>query len=135
MWLLYPCLLFKMIFCNYNYICSFDCTKFKTGKFYYRGDKDGNLYKVVRNDSIQIETVIRTGNYAKFGIVWTGPCEYTLTFKSQHFSLSDSITANFTEKKLFSKITAVGQDSCRIESRFDNDASNEIFKGTLYIDK
>lgn len=112
-----------------------DCSKFKKGTFYFRGDEDTSLYKVERNDSIQKETLVKTGDYVTLKISWTGPCDYSLVFLNQHIVKSDSIITTFQGLKLNTQIKRIQGDSCFIESKFENGNIDHVFKGVLYPEK
>jgi len=109
-----------------------DCSNFRRGTFYFRGDDDTALYKVERNDSIQKETLLKTGDYVTLKIIWTGACEYSLIFLNQHIIKSDSIVTSIQGLKLNTKIKKIQGDSCFLESKFENSNIDHIFKGVLY---
>ena len=109
------------------------CEKFKTGSFLYRGDSDKQLYKIERNESIQTETFIKTGDYGRLKINWTGPCEYELTFISQHIIATDSIKTPDQKVVVKTKIVRVLNDSCFTITNVVGD--NNQMPGVLYIDK
>ncbi len=55
------------------------CEYFHNGKFKYISN-DGYNWKVSRNDTLQIEENLDTGELIKGSILWKNPCEYELTF-------------------------------------------------------
>ncbi|MBS1742844.1 MAG: hypothetical protein JST81_07370 [Bacteroidetes bacterium] len=109
-----------------------DCSKFRKGIFYYRGEADAELYRIERNDSIQKETLLSTGDYVTLKLNWVGDCEYKLAFISQHIYKNDSVSTQFQGMVLTNKIVKVTGDSCYLESRFDNQP-DMVFKGVLYL--
>lgn len=110
-----------------------DCEKFKKGTFYHKLDGDTTLYRIERNDTIQKETMVRTGDYITLKISWVAPCEYDLTFLSQHISLTDSISTEYQGLKLKSRIVNIRNDSCFLETFFVGDTINKPIKGILYL--
>lgn len=55
-----------------------DCKSFKNGKFRVLDEKLNHESIIDRNDSIQIEKNLTTGDVSEYIINWTSDCEYTL---------------------------------------------------------
>jgi len=109
------------------------CAKFKKGNFFYKSINDTELYRVERDDSIQKETRVSSGDYILLKILWVNPCEYDLTFLSQHILKSDSIIKPIQELKLKTRIVRTLNDSCFLESQFISDPTHFTIKGVLYM--
>jgi len=56
-----------------------ECYKFRTGEFIYA--EKNRLEKIVRNDSLQIETNPNNGIEIHTSIEWTSECEYVMTYE------------------------------------------------------
>jgi hypothetical protein len=58
------------------------CEQYRKGTFYYHFvDHDAVVqYTMIRNDSVQTETNMKTGNISKYKIHWINNCSYELHF-------------------------------------------------------
>lgn len=54
------------------------CKDFKTGTFVLSNQEMGRDYRIIRNDSIQTEMVLNTGQSSKFRVKWLDDCTYEL---------------------------------------------------------
>jgi hypothetical protein len=73
-------LLFSCNFQDEKHELKINCNKFKTGAFFNLVDGDTTLYRLDRSDTIQKETIVRTGEFVNLKIKWIGQCEYELSF-------------------------------------------------------
>ena len=76
-----------------------DCGQVKTGTFIERSPIDNSKIQVVRNDSMQIETNLTTGEVFKSKIHWITPCSFSLKIiKPQgykYLNKTDSFIQNY----------------------------------------
>lgn len=70
--------LLMVLMLNSCYAQEKNCSYFRTGTFSY-ADKE-MPYRIVRNESIQIETNTDTGDELHTSIEWKSDCEYILTY-------------------------------------------------------
>lgn len=70
--------LLMVLMLNSCYTQEKNCSYFRTGTFSY-ADKE-IPYRIVRNESIQIETNTDTGDELHTSIEWKSDCEYILTY-------------------------------------------------------
>lgn len=70
--------LLMVLMLNSCYAQEKNCSYFRTGTFSY-ADKE-IPYRIVRNESIQIETNTDTGDELHTSIEWKSDCEYILTY-------------------------------------------------------
>jgi hypothetical protein len=67
-----------------------NCSKFKNGHFIYKA-QSGFTYTIERNDSIQLETDVKTGDYTKLRIKWRDSCNYEVLMMETTIATSDSM--------------------------------------------
>ena len=85
------------LFTSFVFCQKIPCNQFKTGEFKY-SNPNYSEWEITRNDSIQIETSIKTGMKIYSFIVWKSECEYVLTcFK----------VLNTTKKNIVGKVFIV----------------------------
>lgn len=70
--------LLMVLLLNSCYAQEKNCSYFRTGTFSY-ADKE-MPYRIVRNESVQIETNTDTGDELHTSIEWKSDCEYILTY-------------------------------------------------------
>lgn len=104
-----------------------DCSAFKSGRFSVNMKGDSAVSLIERNDSIQIETNLKTGSISKNKIKWIGPCEYELIYVSQNSQSVDSITSYLQSHTLKVAILKTEKSYCIFESTMEG------IKG-IYID-
>jgi hypothetical protein len=80
-----------------------DCLSFKTGKFELIDEQNSLHYLIERNDSIQTETNLKTGQSSSFKIEWLNSCDYQLEMTSG----SDQAMKFYKGKKLILKIIEI----------------------------
>jgi hypothetical protein len=97
-----------------------ECDKFKNGEFYLKLKLDSSVLSIKRNDSIQVETNIATGETVTSKIKWTGPCEIEMLFLSQSIKSPDSILKSLQDKAVKSRIIKTSKDFYIFESKIDN---------------
>jgi len=92
------------------YSCSsqnLDCSKFKTGTFVYV-DSNNQGTKIIRNDSIQIESNDKNDIKIVTTVKWASDCEYVLTYKDiENYPKKDQIIG----KKINVKIIGTKNDT------------------------
>ncbi len=54
------------------------CTEHRTGTFSLKDESLGSDHLIVRTDSIQTETDLKTGAKSKYKVTWVTDCEYEL---------------------------------------------------------
>jgi hypothetical protein len=54
------------------------CREFRTGRFMLNDKKIDRKYVIERNDTLQIETELNTGDTSKYKVTWVSDCEYQL---------------------------------------------------------
>jgi hypothetical protein len=59
------------------------CDPVKTGKFSLKFSGQKNWFIIIRNDSMQYEKEMSTGNIASLKVKWMTSCEYELTLISR----------------------------------------------------
>lgn len=80
-----------------------DCKLFKNGKFKIIDENSNNESIIERNDSIQIEKNLTTGDVSEYIVNWTNDCEYTLKI----IKGSKETLSILKDKLLFVKILSV----------------------------
>lgn len=92
-----------------------NCKSFRTGKFKLVDDKINKEYLIIRNDSIQIETELKTGQVTKFKINWESDCKYTLTFIEARQEIIDF----YKNKKLNIEIVEIYDNGYKFSAKLD----------------
>jgi len=87
-----------------------DCTKIRTGKFYYTTKLKRNKVEVYRSDSVQIETDLVTGLVLRSKINWESNCQYSLRIKILTEDNPDSQNQKYVEVPITIKILAVEKE-------------------------
>ena len=59
---------------------TYDCARYKFGKFYIYNKASKQRIDIERKDSLQIETNAETGDITVMKVSWTADCEYELLF-------------------------------------------------------
>lgn len=94
-----------------------DCLSFKTGKYELLDEQNSVHYLVERNDSIQTETNLITGQSSSFKIKWLNSCDYQL----EMISGSNQAMEFYKGKKLIVKIIEIYPDGYKFSSQLDGD--------------
>ena len=68
-----------------------DCASLRNGKFYLYQKDNGYHYEITRNENIQNELEVETGNESRWEILWTGDCEYKLRLVKDNYGLRESM--------------------------------------------
>lgn len=104
------------------------CSNFKTGKFKYANPKYAD-WKIIRNDSIQIEINTKTELKIYNSIVWKTDCEFVLTC---YKALNTANPANFIGKIFQIEITETFNDGYYCVSK--NNAIDDMYLKVLKIE-
>ncbi|MCF7559815.1 hypothetical protein L3X39_04130 [Sabulilitoribacter multivorans] len=93
-----------------------DCSSFKNGKFKIVDKKLNHESIIERNDSIQIERNLETGEESKYLIKWSGDCEYSLQITSG----SEEVLNVLKDKLIFVKIISTERDGYTFQVEIEN---------------
>ena len=63
-----------------------DCKSFREGTFKMYSKSDNSYIIIHREDSIQTETIMKTGNSVKWKVIWKNDCEYSLQFINTNYA-------------------------------------------------
>ncbi len=92
-----------------------DCSSFRTGKFKLVDDKNNKEYLIIRNDTIQTETDLKTLEVSTFKIVWESNCKYVLTIIEARQEIMDF----YKNKKLYIDIIEIYDDGYKFSIKLD----------------
>jgi hypothetical protein len=92
------------------------CLRCQTGTFTLYDKFANDTISVERNDSIQIETNLKSRFITKSKIMWRSDCEFDLVFISSTDSFIDSIPDSIKKKPLETRIIKVERDWYVFES-------------------
>lgn len=92
-----------------------DCRSYRTGKFKLVDDKNNKEYLIIRNDSIQTETNLKTSEVSTFKIVWESNCKYILTIIEARQEIMDF----YKNKKLYIEIIETYDDGYKFSIKLD----------------
>jgi len=87
-----------------------DCTKIRSGKFYYTTKLKRNKVEVSRSDSVQIETDLVTGLVLRSKIHWENNCQYSLRIKILKEINPDSQNQKYIEVPITIKILTIEKE-------------------------
>jgi hypothetical protein len=108
-----------------------ECDKFKNGEFYLKLKPGNTIISIKRNDSIQVETNIATGEIITSKVKWTGACENEMLFLSQSNDPADSFPEFLKNKPVKSRIIKTGKNYYVFESKTDN--INFTYADTMWL--
>ncbi len=91
------------------------CKDFKTGKFTLTDKKIEGKYIIERNDSLQIETDLTTGNTSKYNVKWVNDCDYELRIIEGR----DEIMDFYAGKVLTIRIIETYKNSYKFEGQLE----------------
>jgi hypothetical protein len=91
------------------------CRDFKTGKYVLIDDKINGKYLIERNDTLQIEKDMNTGNTSKYRVTWVSDCEYHLAI----IDGPEDIMNFFRGKILTIRIVETYRDSYKFEGQLE----------------
>jgi hypothetical protein len=94
-----------------------DCSSFKKGKFELVDEQHSLHYLVERDDSIQTETNVKTGQISSFKIKWLNKCEYQL----EMISGSNQAMEFYKGKKLIVNIVETYPDGYKFSTQLEGD--------------
>ena len=87
-----------------------DCSKLKTGTFYYYLKNSSDFFIDIRDDNYLHETNASTGDSSVYEIKWTDDCTYALKYVSGSEKMSDETLQLLKKHKLVYQITAATKD-------------------------
>lgn len=91
------------------------CKDYKTGRFILHDKETQMHFSIERNDSIQTETNLRSGEVAKFRVGWESDCKYNLQLIEGSQELMDFVKDTI----LRVEIIEVFEDGYKFSARLD----------------
>ena len=91
------------------------CKSYRTGKFILKDNQKSLEYTIERNDSIQTETNLKTGQISKYKIDWESECKFSLTIIEGRQELLDF----YKNKKLHIEIVEIYNDGYKFSAKLD----------------
>lgn len=88
-----------------------DCRNFKTGVFLLSDTAQNLSYRIERNDSLQIETRIGSGDTSRYKVTWRNDCEYELRIVAG----GEEIMEFYKDKVLEIRIIETFEDSYKFK--------------------
>ena len=110
-----------------------NCSRFKTGEFTLKSHLNGSYSLIDRNDSIQIETSMKSGAKVTARIKWTTECDYELQYLNQTRIANDTITQILQVRPVKFKILKTGKDYYVFEGRIDS--VDFVYSDTMFLKK
>jgi hypothetical protein len=115
--------LFQTLFIALTFLScnvSFDCAKYKNGKFYMYSAISKNKIIIERKDTLQFETDTGTGLVTKSKIDWTNPCEYKMTDISSNKTDKDGVDSFFSITPITVTIVSTGKGFYVFRTKVDS---------------
>lgn len=111
------------------------CERFRQGKFRYhfRWQNEQTDFLIQRNDSVQTEMDLKSGETSKLAIRWTGECDYELRLLETTFDFPDSMQEIRESLPVKTKILSSAEDYYIFQTTRDN--SDLVLTDTLWIEK
>jgi len=86
------------------------CKSFRSGKFIYNTRIDNTQFMIVRSDSIQIETDLKTGFITKAKIKWISDCEFEMHYVSSQDTSLEKFSPMLGDIPIMVRILKIGDD-------------------------
>ena len=86
------------------------CKNFRSGKFIYNTKIDNVQFMIVRSDSIQIETDLKTGFITKAKIKWISDCEFEMHYVSSQDTSLEKFSPMLGDIPIMVRILKIGDD-------------------------
>jgi hypothetical protein len=113
-----------------------DCGQFKNGKFIFhlRGQNPGEdiYFSINRQDSIQMESDKKSGNYTKLRLHWTDKCKYETLVLESTYPFSDSVQNSRKTIPMKTEIIAWTKDYYVFSSHRGN---SPTMTDTMWVEK
>jgi hypothetical protein len=103
------------LFCFSSFSQNATCKDYKTGRFILHDKETKMKFSIERNDSIQTETDLKTGEVAKFRVYWESECKYSLKILECRQDLMDF----FKDKALHVEIIEIYKDGYKFSAKAD----------------
>ena len=91
------------------------CSEFKTGEFRYIDEK--LPFRIVRNDTLQIERNLKTGVEIHSAVEWKSKCEYVLTYRK--ILNIDKDVSDIIGKKILVEILETSENRIKVHAKSD----------------
>jgi|GEM_PF-2128807 len=101
-----------------------DCSKVKTGSFFYYSKATGSKVLIERRDSIQIETNVNLNKVLRSKVVWKDNCSFDLFVNSLSEAKLDSLDSILAKNPARVQILSIEQKFYVSKSKIDIDAYN-----------
>ena len=111
-----------------------DCSKYKTGKFYFISKMHRTKVLIERTDSLQVETDTKTGEIIKNRIDWKTQCEYDIYQILPTERKPDKTDSFFSVTPIQIRITDVGDDYYICIASIPNSKYPSV-KDTMWVSK
>jgi hypothetical protein len=112
---------------------SSECLRFKNGTFYTISPVTKNKIIIERNDSLQIETDVKSNIELKSKIVWKDACEYEILAMSDNKTNINGIDSFFSITPIRVKIIDTGKDFYVFKARVDSINKYLEYSDTIHI--
>ena len=86
------------------------CKNFRSGKFIYNTKIDNTQFMIIRSDSIQIETDLKTGFITKAKIKWISDCEFEMHYVSSQDTSLKKFSPMLGDIPIMVRILKIGDD-------------------------
>ena len=114
-----------------------NCNQFKQGRFVYNlRNQNGQIdrkFSIIRNDSIQTETDVKSGEFSKLSIKWTSDCNYELKLIETTFIFPESLQK--MRKTVPLKTTILVSTDRYYVFKAKRDNYNFVMTDTIWVEK
>ena len=97
-----------------------NCRAIKTGTFYFYAPDHKTQYSITRNNTVQKEVNLKTGEQSIWKMNWRSSCICELTFVSRSTHVNKEELLNLVSHKTIVQITQVTKDYYVFKAGMDN---------------
>ena len=112
---------------------NYDCAKIKIGHFYFYPNKGQYEFAIIREDSIQREINLKTGDTSFWKINWQDACSFNLKFIRKSTPISDDEKYFYNSHITVFRILKVKKDYYLFMAGLDSVNNKNAFKDTMWF--
>lgn len=109
------------------------CAGLKTGTFYFYPKQSGKSFKFERNDSLQTEIDLVTGDTSFWKITWQGDCQFTAGFISRTSPISQAESDFYASHTTTIEIVGPQKDYYLIKATINPPVRYEYPSDTVWL--
>lgn len=132
---IYFCIIFLLPLVSLGQLNSSNCSSIKKADFYFYPSNSQKQFLIVRNNSLQKEIDINTGDTSFWKVKWLGPCIFTLSFLRRSQPISNEELLFFNSHKTIVEVLKVTPNYYVFKGGLDSIAKAGSITDTLWHKK